>query len=226
MPATMLWAWERPENLMWLDGTQDIGVAFLAQTLVLSNDEVVVKPRRQPLEVPAETYLVAVTRIESSRSPEARALLSLKQQKLVSDAILKTLKMKNVKALQLDFDALVSERPFYSEILNKLKPLLPEGVPLSITALTSWCVGDRWIGDLPVDEVVPMIFDMGTDEKEIYRFLAAGKDWTEPRCRDSYGIAVYEPVKTELKVNRRMYFFNKRPWTKSDMRFVNRRSSS
>src|SRR3982750_598009 len=49
-PARILWAWERAEDLEFLDPNQ-FAVAFLAQTLVLKNDEVVFRPRRQPLKV-------------------------------------------------------------------------------------------------------------------------------------------------------------------------------
>src|SRR5690349_24446325 len=63
-PKKILWAWERPEDLEFLD-TNQFGVAFLAQTLVLQGDEVVFKPRHQPLKVRPETKLIAVTRIDS-----------------------------------------------------------------------------------------------------------------------------------------------------------------
>ena len=53
MPPKILWAWERPEDLMFLE-TDKFGVAFLSQTLILQNDKVVFRPRRQPLEIPAE----------------------------------------------------------------------------------------------------------------------------------------------------------------------------
>ena len=60
MPSKILWAWERPEDLMFLE-TDKFGVAFLSQTLILQNDKVIFRPRRQPLEIPAGTYLIAVT---------------------------------------------------------------------------------------------------------------------------------------------------------------------
>ena len=56
-----------------------------------------------------------------------------------------------------------------------------------MTALASFCVGDRWLDGLPVDEVVPMIFRMGTDNERIRSFLAAGNDFQDPMCRTSYG---------------------------------------
>lgn len=223
IPATVLWAWERPEDLMWLGEDHEIGVAFLAQTLELKNDGVVVTPRRQPLAVPEGTYLIAVTRIESSRSAAGRAKLTDKQKEMILKQVSESSGLKGVRAIQIDFDALRSERRFYGEILALVRKSLPVEMPLSMTALASWCVGDRWIADLPVDEVVPMVFDMGTGSAEIKRFLSGDNDWVEPRCRESYGVAIYEPVGEMLRDNRRMYFFNKRPWKESDMRFVNTR---
>ncbi len=50
MPDKILWAWERPEDLRFID-TNKFGVAFLAQTLLLENDKVVFQPRRQVLKL-------------------------------------------------------------------------------------------------------------------------------------------------------------------------------
>src|SRR6185295_2701738 len=48
LPATILWAWERPEKLDFID-PQKTGVAFLAKTIYLRGDRVVSRPRLQPL---------------------------------------------------------------------------------------------------------------------------------------------------------------------------------
>ena len=50
-PRTILWAWERPEDLRFLDPRQ-VGVAYLAATLDLPDGRVLVRPRFQPLRVP------------------------------------------------------------------------------------------------------------------------------------------------------------------------------
>ncbi|HET7286883.1 MAG TPA: hypothetical protein VFI71_05410, partial [Pyrinomonadaceae bacterium] len=57
-PSRVLWAWERPEDLEFLD-PQQFAVAFLAQTLTLKNDDVVFSPRRQPLKVSPAVKLIA-----------------------------------------------------------------------------------------------------------------------------------------------------------------------
>ena len=223
IPPLVLWAWERPENLEFLD-PQKVAVAFLAQTLILRNDEVQSLPRRQPLIVSPATKLIAVTRIEPAKTTGNRAFLSGSQKGQLITLISKTLELKNVVAIQVDFDATVSERHFYRELLEGLRQKLPDHVPLSMTALASFCLGDRWLKDLPVDEAVPMIFRMGTDDQNIKGYLANGNDFVEPLCRKSYGIATDEPLSAKIDQERRVYVFNSRPWTERDLAAVSKRT--
>jgi len=216
MPPKILWAWERPEDLRFLD-VKNFGVAFLAQTLFLEQEEIVYKPRKQPLKLAPETYLIAVTRIETSRDNSKRPVLSDEQKNKVVNYIKKTLELPNIKAVQIDFDALSSERNFYRNLVNDLKKNLPENFPLSITALSSWCVGDAWFNDFPIDEAVPMAFDMGADDKTIRDFLSRDNDWNEPLCRASYGISIDEPLRVNFKPNRRFYYFKSKAWSAGDL---------
>ena len=215
-PNQILWAWERPEDLEFLDSRQ-FAVAFLAQTLTLKNDDVEYKPRRQPLKVKPDTRLIAVTRIESQKTTGLATALSTTQAQKLVDLVLKTTQLPNVSAIQIDFDAARSEREFYRKLLNELRQKLPDNIPLSMTALASFCVGDRWLDDLPVDEAVPMIFRMGADSHSVKTFLSSGNDFREPLCRRSYGIAVDEPVEINFDRSRRKYIFNVRSWTEKDL---------
>lgn len=216
MPNKILWAWERAEDLRFID-TEKFGVAFLAQTLLLQNDEVIFRPRRQPLEVSPETYLIAVTRIETMKASSKRPTLSDEQKKRIVSLIKKTLQLPDVKAVQIDFDVVVSERNFYRSLVNDLKKELPENTPLTITSLASWCVGDSWFNDFPVNEAVPMAFVMGADTEKIRDFLAQENDWREPLCRGSYGISIDEPLDVKFQPNRRFYYFKSDAWKKSDI---------
>ncbi len=215
-PKVILWAWERSEDLEFLN-PQRFGVAFLAQTLTLQGDDVVYRPRQQPLKVSPLTKLIAVTRVESQKTTGNRASQSPRQRAEVISHVLRTLELKNVSAIQIDFDAVSSERGFYRLLLQDLRKQLPDNVALSMTALASFCVGDRWLADLPVDEAVPMIFRMGADNNPIRTLLANGNDFREPLCRRSYGIAIDEPLKMEFDPSRRLYVFNSRPWTENDV---------
>lgn len=215
-PQMILWAWERPEDLKAIDANR-YAVAFLAQTLVLKGDDVILDPRQQPLDVSPETKLIAVSRIESQKTTGERPALSDAQRDKAARLILRTLRLRNVTAIQIDFDATVSERGFYRGLLHELRAGLPDNVPLSMTALASFCVGDRWLDDLPVDEAVPMIFRMGADDRTVKNFLGGGEDFHAPICQRSYGIALDEPLEVKFKKGRRVYVFNQRPWTTSDI---------
>jgi hypothetical protein len=216
MPKKILWAWEREEDLRFTD-PKEIGVAFLAQTLFLENNEVVYKPRRQPLEVAPETYLIAVTRVETSKLGGKRPSFSQDQLEKIVNLVNNTLELPNVKAVQIDFDAVGSERKFYRDFIKKLKNRLPLKTPLTMTALASWCVGDAWFNDFPVDEAVPMAFQMGADTDKIRSFLADGNDWREPLCKGSYGVSVDETLNASFKPDRRFYYFKSSAWKKEDL---------
>lgn len=97
-PKVILWAWERPENLEFLD-PERFGVAFLAQTLELQSDEVVFRPRRQPLKIGPATKLIAVTRIESLKNTGRRASLSSAQREELVSQILRTLELKRTRVV-------------------------------------------------------------------------------------------------------------------------------
>lgn len=221
-PPVVLWAWERPEDLKSLDRNR-YAVAFLAQTLVLKNDEVIFDPRLQPLDVSPETKLMAVTRIESQKTTGQRAALSDAQRTKAVELILRASQLRNVSAIQIDFDATSSEREFYRALLHDLRARLPQNMPLSMTALASFCVGDRWLSDLPVDEAVPMIFRMGADDRTIKSLLASGEDFREPLCQKSYGIALDEPLAMQFKPGRRVYVFNHRSWKPGDVTSLSER---
>lgn len=201
-PSVIIWAWERPEKLDFIN-TDQVAVAFLAKTVRLEGDRVVSKPRLQPLELASGTKLIAVVRIESDHPT-----LSATQLRKTAVEIARVSELPNVSVVQIDFDATVSERNFYRKLLNELEPRVPV---LSITALASWCAGDNWISDLPVDEAVPMLFRMGIDEKHFQ-----SRPHFEPSiCANSAGVSTDEPL-TPPNVER-LYIFSPKPWTQDSL---------
>jgi hypothetical protein len=66
LPEFVLWAWERPEDLRFIN-PENTSVAFLAGTVQLRGDTVVVRPRLLSLLVPDHAQLVAVVRIEANQ---------------------------------------------------------------------------------------------------------------------------------------------------------------
>src|SRR5208283_4802401 len=60
-PRLVLWAWERPERLAFVD-PRVAAVAYLARTISWHQGTVESHPRLQPLEVPPGVRLMAVVR--------------------------------------------------------------------------------------------------------------------------------------------------------------------
>jgi hypothetical protein len=201
-PHIFLWAWERPENLEFLD-PHVAGVAFLARTVCLRGGAVSVRPRLNPLRYSPGTVLMAVVRVEpqDSRLPLVEA---------ASAAIAEAAVIPGVRALQIDFDATLSQRPFYRALLAGVRGRVPMSTPLSMTALTSWCESDGWIAGLPVAEAVPMLFRMGAGERPARTFRPA-------LCQSSAGVSTDEPLR-EPPSAARLYIFNPRPWTEATYR--------
>jgi hypothetical protein len=203
-PRTIVWAWERPEKLDFID-PREVGVAFLARTIYIRGAGVTVRPRMQPLVVPPGTALMAVVRIES------QGIESVSRAE-VEDAILAATELRGVRALQMDYDAKASERDFYRGVLMDLHRVLPSSMPLSMTALASWCEGDGWVAGLPVTEAVPMLFRMGAGEA-----YHAGEEFRPGVCRSSVGISTDEPL-SQIPRARRVYIFSPRSWSAVELR--------
>jgi hypothetical protein len=211
IPKVILWAWERPENLDFINPCE-IGIAFLAKTIYMGGDKAIVRPRFQPLKVPHGTKLIAVARIESDRRDPPE--LSSEQLLKIASELNKLAYINGVIAIQIDFDAVLSERDFYRQLILKLHDTLPDSTALTITALASWCIYDDWISDLPIDEAVPMLFRMSVDRKQIIAYLKAGNDFRPSMCKSSLGISLDEPIPF-LSSGKRIYIFNPISWSKS-----------
>ncbi len=211
----MLWAWERPSDLRNLAGSA--GVAFLASTVTLTAGKAVVIPRFQPLEVRPGTFRMAVVRIEG---PVVPAALTRVQRDRTAAAIVETAHLVNADAVQVDFDARASERAFYSAVLMDVRHALGPRQFLSITALVSWCGAPQsWINSLPVDEVVPMAFEMGSGAPAAETLLRSGGHFSNPRCQTAIGVSTQGLALTRGAYTRR-YIFPYGEWTETLVRSV------
>jgi hypothetical protein len=259
LPRVMFWAWERPEDLRFLD-SRDAGVAFLAGTIYLTSpqggaasspaDGVTFRPRMQPLRVQPGTPLMAVIRIETPNdlwhAPPKQTNTAaptetpakpytVTQLQIVARLITSVATLPGVKALQIDYDASRSERGSYAELLQDVRRQMPRGMPLSITALASWCIGDPWLEKLPpgtIDEAVPMLFRMGPDTRHVAEYLQSGREFGSAVCRGSLGVSTDEPLSQSLlsgaipssparRSSNRIYVFLPHPWTNQDAQTVN-----
>jgi hypothetical protein len=204
LPPITLWAWERREDLSALD-TRRFAVAWLDQTLTigLTVDR---QPRRDTLIIPASAVRIPVVRIEA---PPAAILNSANRDEAVSDLLLSAGE-PGIAALQVDFDATRSQRPFYRDLLVQLRSRMPADLPLSITALASWCSFDDWLPGLPIDEAVPMMFRMEPDRRRAPPNLDDFRI-REPLCETSAGVSTTEPWPADLD-GKRVYVFPDNGW--------------
>ena len=255
LPNVYLWAWERPEDLRFLPQGK-VGVAFLAKTISpasmapssqeMTDDQrngIFIRPRLQPLRISPDTPLIAVTRIETSQrmvatnygSGEKSPIpVSASQIAIMANVIADTATIPGVTAIQIDFDATASEHNFYRALLLEVRKRLPSEIPLSITALASWCIGDRWLEQLPpgtIDEAVPMLFRMGAGERKIENYVSTKTSFRVTACNSSVGVSTDEAFSRGLldgnysfnKYDRnpmRVYVFNPRAWDQAQAEVV------
>lgn len=202
-PPVFLWAWEHPEHLTFLD-PRAVGVAFLARTVRWRGSDIASTPRLQPLEIPPGTTVIAVIRLESQAPP-------LPGPETIAGEILKAAALPNVGAIQIDFDARLSERQWYADLLHRLRVQMKPSLPLTITALASWCLGDPWIRNLPVKDAIPMMFRMGVANPRPF------VDYSLDVCRSSVGISTDE-ITPVVPHGRRIFIFHPGPWTRQAYR--------
>jgi len=211
LPQVMLWAWERNEDLRFLDAWPAAarpGIAYLQATIYLRGSRVILRKRVGALELPQTAVELPVVRIESdATSPPT---LEPSQQQALASAILAVLQPLGHRQLQLDFEAVASQRMFYRGLLAKLRSRLGARFPISMTALTSWCLEDRWLRRLPVDEIVPMFYRLGPDGGRLRLALERGTDLA-PECQAAHGFTTDEPF-VHLPHPRRIYLFSPVPW--------------
>ena len=183
----------------------------------LDGDVVVARGRRFPLLVdrPPSTSLVHV---EIGRDRPLVWTAALRAE--TGAAILHYATRIPTRRVQIDFEVLASERQVLLDVFGDLRRALPRGTVLSMTALASWC-GEDWLGEVPVDEVVPMLFRMGPGGSSVRAALNAGRDLRHPRCRTALGVAIGSPI-PHAPPGRRVYLFNPHSWMPADFNAARR----
>lgn len=219
----MIWAWERPEDLSYIDKAR-CGVAFLAARIRLDRQGASIFKRKQMLRLPEGAYREAVVRIDTAADLGAPGLA--RQVEWLADEIAAIARLPGIGGIQIDFDAREKEREFYRLILQSVRRRIDPDLTLSITALASWCLGDRWLDGLAVDEVVPMFFRMGADSRWITTSLQSGASLGSGACRSCLGLSVDEPQvaralkeggRAILSPTRRVYLFSPSSWRKQSV---------
>ena len=215
IPARVLWSWERREDLRQID-TRRYAIAYLDQTITIDLNAHA-EARRNPVMLPPNAIRIPVVRIETS----PHALLDEANRAATVHALMASASQPGIAALQIDFDATLSQRAFYRGVLEDVRKSIPPGLPLSITALASWCSFDDWLRDLPIDEAVPMMFRMEPDRRRAPPDVDAFAI-REPKCAAAVGVSTTEPWPGWMR-GRRVYVFADDGWNRDHLAQLERR---
>jgi len=183
----MLWSWFAEDDFRPL-ADPGIGVAYRALSLRFEGQtKVTPGPRAVSVLIPPSVYKMAVIRFDYRQ--DMAPSFSQQQRELTVKMVAEIAALARPQAVQIDFDAPQSARPFYRQLLSDIRRQLGPDIFLSITALVSWCDSRQsWLAGLPVDEIVPMAFYMGRPTPAIVTMLQRGGQFAFPGCRESIGV--------------------------------------
>lgn len=207
---SVLWVWDRPDNLNDLNLTfaKEYQVAPLLATIHISESGLKVEERHHSFLAPDQREKMGVLRIDT---PKLRTL-SLANELIDPLVFIITAYEYRFKldAIQLDFDAKLSERKFYDLLLKKLRSRLQTKTKLSITAIASWFT-DRWWKDSSVDEIVFMFYPLRASEVNFYKNLLRNPSYFKAKPKISVAFSVQDPMERPAKAHR-VFWFNHQGW--------------
>jgi len=205
-PSVFAWTWNRDDDLRFLP--PGAGVAAVRVSVEIEHDVVRVRANNGTWTAPAEAFVLPVVHVDAFE--RWHPALNAAQEDALVAAIVSAGEGSPSGALQLDFEATPGQRAFYRRVLARVRERLPSEW-ISITALASWCMDDRWTAGLPVDDVVAMAFRLGRDAPVRRRAIAALERWPAVDC-SSTGIAADEPG-LRPPAHRTLFLFSPSPWT-------------
>lgn len=205
LPAEWWWYWDRPASELPVP-RPGVGAAVLTLQVYFSGSRVIAVPRRSALTLPPGVVSIPVIHVEVD--PAQPFAATDEQRNGLRDAVVAEALARRPPLIQLDFEAKQSQRPFWRASVQAIRERLPAEVRLSVTALASWCFGDRWLAEVPADEIVPMYFRLGKAREAFIARSAAGIP--EPRCREAHGVADDEPPWPVTLPGRRYVFLGAR----------------
>lgn len=221
-PRLVLWVWERNEDLSFLH-RGEAAIAPVVVTVTLAGDTVDIVWRRQQLRFSPSTEILPVIHVEAFDRLNP-PILNAPQRMALAQTIVEVAASYPARVVQLDFEVRPSQRAFYKAVLQDVRQR-SDDIRLSLTALASWCAGDRWLQDISVDEIVPMLFRMGRDGPRIRQgYLDAG-DLPAAECNQTVGFATDEWIPAKVGAPR-IYLFSPRAWTRESFNDAAKRVSS
>lgn len=218
IPRTVIWSWEHSDDLAFIDASK-AAVAFYAGTIVLGRDNATMHKRKNPIHINDQTVSFPAFRIETAHLDEA---ITDEAFARALEIIIPFVQSEKTGAVQIDFDATERDRKTYLKFLRDLRKRLPADTALSITALASWCLYDKWLQQAPIDETVAMMFSMGREKGEALTALKKMSLDSGAPCLQSLGISINEATtNAALEHNHcftqapRVYVFSSLGWTQS-----------
>lgn len=212
----IVWAWERNENLTFLDS--DTVVAYYAGSVIIKDGRMAVSKRVRTLKILEDTKVIPVVRIDNFDTAEEITPWRMKD---IEDFIINSCDQKLVVGCQIDFDVKTSERTAYMSIISSVRDRLSKNIPLSITALVSWCDKSSWMNDAQIDFAVPMFYRLGADESTIRGGYTGKTFMGSPKCAGAIGISTDEPLPKEKYIGGRdIYIFNPNSWDEQEFRSI------
>jgi hypothetical protein len=216
-PRIVLWAWTHDDDFSFID-SNTTAIAFYAGTIVLGSETATLCRRKNKLVIPKSCHHFPVFRIENAHPTEGATQNAFKVAlRLISEYC----KTHPCDKLQIDFDASFLDRPAYLNFLQALRKEFGDKKSISITALASWCQGDRWLAKAPVDEAVAMFFSLGKGKEETLKLLSKEFPNTGGIYDQSLGFSVSETrtnaallKSASLKSAKQIYAFSSLGWTK------------
>ncbi|MES2951575.1 MAG: hypothetical protein V4858_23850 [Pseudomonadota bacterium] len=134
-------------------------VAVLLDHLVLSGNDIQIRPRRHMLVVGKAMRVTPVVHVQTdTRHPPT---LGPRQSHAILAAVTAASRQSTSGWVQLDFEALQSQKTFYLALVAAVRRQIPPNTKLSVTVLASWCQQAGLLAKIEADEVVPMFFHMG-----------------------------------------------------------------
>lgn len=228
-PSPTIWAWDAAADLRFLTPGKE-SVAYYVGTILVSDENVYFKPRNKIFKVPPDERIFPVFRIETRGVLRNETRTEAKSSAQIKDiiSIIKTnianQKQNDTPIVQIDFDATLSEREFYKALLKQMRKELDPKTRINVTALASWCLGDKWLSHDYVDEAVVMLFSMGGTEAQILKYIANNELVAGKGIELSIGLSANESrtnatllKNAQFLKHKHLYLFNSLPWTQKTL---------
>lgn len=202
------WLWDEARLPVW--STHE--AAVLQRHILLSGDDILLRPRKRWPALPPATLITPVLHVEVSTVNPPTHIES--SRAIIVSALLDAAARSSSGWVQLDMEAKPSQRMFYRSLVRDIRAALPSRIKLSVTALAWWCRSPAWLDDLAADEVVPMFFRMGKDSAAMRAVLEQSPDTLHPSCRaHSAGFSPQEPfARAVAERYAKNYWFDRYAW--------------